>query len=236
MGIGPTAAEPVDIIKNLPFWANFVHHLRNSIGTISSVADFCRSYPVDQDKLLSIFAHIGNSAQKAMIHVDEFTRLLRPLQVRTRVLPLEEWLRPIVALHPINAAAGVAVKWHAAKGRCEVRADPVWLQRAVWAVLDNCLDAMPEGGVLTVKIGKAGRKVRLGFSNTGAAIAPSVRHQAWEPFFTTKADKIGSGLTWVRKIANSHHCRFGLQSSPKGGVETWLEFPPTGGRRRHGRA
>lgn len=217
--------EPRDVIEDLDFWSHFIHHLRNTVGTISSVADFCRSYPVDPEKLLSIFTHIANSAQNSMIHVDEFAQLLRPLKVRPRPLALEPWLRLILPLHPVSRAVGVTVNWEVSRGGCEVKADPVRLERVVWAVLDNSLDAMAQGGVMTVRIGAEGGKLRLGFGNTGPAIPAAIRHHIWEPFFTTKADRMGIGLSWVRKIAMAHGCLFGVRSHPRGGVETWLQWP-----------
>jgi signal transduction histidine kinase len=78
----------------------------------------------------------------------------------------------------------------------------------VWTnLIDNAIDAMDEGGTLTISVGKEGECVCARVCDTGHGIPEYVRKSMFDPFFTTKAmgEGTGLGLDIVHRIVTQQH-------------------------------
>jgi signal transduction histidine kinase len=100
------------------------------------------------------------------------------------------------------------------------------LSHAIMNLCVNALDAMPEGGTLTIRswLGPKG-EVRLGVQDTGAGMPPEVAKRAMEAFFTTKLAGTGLGLPLVAATLKAHGGRVELNSQPGMGTAVLLVFP-----------
>jgi PAS domain S-box-containing protein len=98
----------------------------------------------------------------------------------------------------------------------------VWMNLAV-----NGADAMPEGGVLTVRSGLDGDVVWFSVSDTGHGIADDIRDRIFEPFFTTKGDSSGTGLglAVVHGIVTKHGGEVEVKSEPGQGATFKVILP-----------
>jgi len=108
-----------------------------------------------------------------------------------------------------------------------VRADPALLRHVLGNLISNAVDAMPEGGCLTVRVGRQNGTVALAVSDTGVGMAPEQRRRAFEPFYTTKPRGKGTGLGLAisREIANALRGRIEVESTPGQGSTFTLTFP-----------
>jgi len=91
----------------------------------------------------------------------------------------------------------------------------------------NALEAMKDGGVLTVRAApdeQTGERIVLSVEDTGPGIPPEVRAQVFDPFFTTKEAGTGLGLSIVRKIIDQHAGDIRLESEVGKGtiVRVWI--------------
>jgi signal transduction histidine kinase len=128
-------------------------------------------------------------------------------------------------------SARIAVKKELAPNLPKIRGRAGELQQAVMQLLTNAKDAMPEGGTLTIKTDVLdGKLVRLTIEDTGQGLNPAHKERAFEPFFTTRADKghKGMGLAVVQRIVQDHQGRVVLDSAGLGkGCTARLSFPAT---------
>lgn len=89
-----------------------------------------------------------------------------------------------------------------------VLADPTYLKQVLWNILQNAVQAMPEGGELTITLepttDERGEFFRASFKDTGEGIPEAVRERVFEPFFTTKQGGTGLGLPTVYRIVTEH--------------------------------
>ena len=83
-------------------------------------------------------------------------------------------------------------------------------------VVKNAIEASGGGGAVTVRIPKSARPCTLIVENTGDPIDPEVANRLFTPFFTTKENGQGIGLTVVQEILSRHGFAFGLESAPDG--------------------
>jgi signal transduction histidine kinase len=86
-----------------------------------------------------------------------------------------------------------------------VRGYPAELNQVWTNLLDNAIDASPEGGRLTVEAAPAEDGVQVGIENEGGPIPPEVLARIWEPFFTTKSHGTGLGLDIVKRLVQARH-------------------------------
>jgi PAS domain S-box-containing protein len=98
------------------------------------------------------------------------------------------------------------------------------LRQVVINLLVNALDAMPESGTLSVKVGPARSSVFIEIGDTGPGIDPSILPEIFDPFFTTKEAGTGLGLSIVRKIVDQHGGHIDIDSTPGRGTRVRVEL------------
>jgi CheY-like chemotaxis protein len=110
------------------------------------------------------------------------------------------------------------------------------LREALTNLVFNAVDAMPEGGTLTLTTGEVAQPrgagdaspqaVRLEVSDTGVGMDPETKRRCFEPFFTTKGERgTGLGLAMVYGIVQRHSGDIELDSPPGGGTTVRIVLP-----------
>ncbi|HBG08326.1 MAG TPA: hybrid sensor histidine kinase/response regulator [Geobacter sp.] len=120
-----------------------------------------------------------------------------------------------------------------------IEADEGQMNQAFNNVIINALQAMPDGGTLSIKgenvtLGDhngaslaAGDYVRLSFSDQGAGIAPEDQQRIFDPYFTTKAGGTGLGLASVHSIVSRHNGKIEVDSTLGKGTTFTFYLPST---------
>ncbi|BDG59595.1 diguanylate cyclase domain-containing protein [Caldinitratiruptor microaerophilus] len=111
-----------------------------------------------------------------------------------------------------------------------VTAHPALLRQAFSFLLENALDAMPGGGLILLDWTAEEDGVRLDVIDSGPGIDPEVQGRVFEPFFTTRPDRLGVGLTLCQAIVRAHGGTVRLGAGVAGGVRASVFLP----RRRPG--
>jgi signal transduction histidine kinase len=100
------------------------------------------------------------------------------------------------------------------------------LRDAIINLIFNAVDAMPQGGTLTLRTRAEGEAVLLEVSDTGIGMTEEVRRSCFEPFFTTKGEQgTGLGLAMVFSIAQHHSGTIDIASEPGKGTTFTLRLP-----------
>ena len=108
-----------------------------------------------------------------------------------------------------------------------VNADSGRIEQVILNVLVNAMEAMPEGGTLTIRLSKEDisdqEGVRIEISDTGHGIPDDLRGRIFDPYFSTKSNGTGMGLALSEKIVRQHNGVLDIDSSPAGtNVIVWL--------------
>jgi len=108
-------------------------------------------------------------------------------------------------------------------------ADARQLKQACLNLIINAIDAMPDGGHLTVGIAQEDDYTVISITDTGEGIAPDMMERVFTPFVTTKASGTGLGLAKVFSIMDSHDGRIECVSDKGAGATFNLYIPAHGG-------
>jgi signal transduction histidine kinase len=108
--------------------------------------------------------------------------------------------------------------------------DSFLLQEAFMSLIQNALDAMPDGGTLRVQTRRADTRksprVAVEIADTGIGMSESsLETELFQPFSTTKESGLGLGLYTTRQIVALHSGRITVKSSPGAGTTVTIVFP-----------
>ena len=122
----------------------------------------------------------------------------------------------------------------------KIKADTGQMEQIILNLTVNAVDAMPNGGTLTIKTqnktvphnagdlpteSRPGKFIYLSFHDSGEGIDNKIIPQIFEPFFTTKAKGTGLGLSVVYGIVKQHNGWIDVHSEPGGGTTFGIYFP-----------
>jgi signal transduction histidine kinase len=105
-----------------------------------------------------------------------------------------------------------------------VSADPEQITRVLRNLVLNAIDAMPNGGALTVKTTAIPDGAQLEISDTGQGLTPEECERLFTPYYTTKTHGTGLGLAIVQSVISDHHGRISVESEKGKGATFRIEL------------
>ena len=205
--------------------AQLVHVLRNPITSIGGAA-----------RILSKKIHDEKSLEFVKMIVNETTRLESTLQDLFSFVqqPAEE--KKCVELYPLIRKTLMLIQPALEKQSIEVNLDlpdpePVLeidvqqIRKMLLHLVKNGVEAMPDGGILTIGVQYKNSWITITIADTGMGLPESAQGKATDPFFTTKTYGTGLGLTFVEKIIEFHGGNFSLTKKSDGGMEARVSIP-----------
>jgi len=201
------------------------HEVNNSVGAVRSLLESSLRYAPqvgeadreDFTSALTIASGRIDSLNRFMSAFADVVRIPAPQKSRARVAELVE--RVAALLRPELEQRTVRLELDLAD-RGEYDVDVSQIEQVVLNVFRNALDAIGRDGSMQVSF----RDGVLSIRDSGPGIAESIRSELFTPFFTTKRDGRGLGLTIVHDILANHGLPFALTNRQEGGAEFTIEF------------
>ena len=153
----------------------------------------------------------------------------RPVRVNELVLSV---LRVFQA--QLTANNRIHVRTELAPDLPEISADPDLLHRALSNLVLNAIDAMPQGGELTLRTaaldgasaqGATPDRVVISVSDTGSGLTPEACARLFTPYYTTKQHGTGLGLAIVQSVVSDHGGKISVESTKENGSTFHIELP-----------
>jgi len=109
-----------------------------------------------------------------------------------------------------------------------ISADPDLLHRAISNLVLNAIDAMPQGGELTVRTQASGEHVEVSVADTGTGLTEEECSRIFTPYYTSKQHGTGLGLAIVQSVVSDHGGRISVESGREKGTTFRIELPIDG--------
>jgi len=230
-------AQKMEIMGRLA--AGVVHDFRNQLIVIQGYYRLLLRGLAGDSPVRAYATEIGHAAENAGQLVQRLLRFCQGHAPRPQTVDLNQVLGDLVA--PLLRLIDQRVRlWVTPSDKsCRVLADPTMLEQAIMNLVVNSCDAMPEGGILTIRSAVAGLPpdspsappgVLLAIKDTGLGMDEATRRQALQAFFTTKPPGQGTGLGLPMVADFMKECggRVEIDSRPGCGTEVRLWFPVPG--------
>lgn len=213
--------------------AEIVHEIKNPLASMSGAVELLRSDLGESPLQVRLADIVSREIERVNHLVTNFLWLAKGAQkTRPCAVNLTEAVQEVLELvqtHEKYRPAHVIQRDFALAA--QVWMDPDHFRQILFNILINGLEAMPDGGELSIatmrsQIGADGPlEVRLDISDTGAGIPPEAMEQIFEPFFTTKEKGTGLGLSIVYQLVDQAGGRISVQSHPEQGSTFSMFFP-----------
>ncbi len=157
---------------------------------------------------------------------NEFLRAVRPTLPSMDTVRIQEVLADVVRFmrHEIEDR-GVRVEASLPDQLPVIRGDVAQLKQVFFNVLKNALQAMSDGGLITVECRASNDFVEIHFTDTGKGISQENLGRILEPYFTTRAGGTGLGLLIVERIVRAHGGEIGIESEEGVGTTVSVRLP-----------
>ena len=178
------------------------HEFNNDLQAMLATTRLLAAQRGDDAAFGVTLGKIEDAIKRGARHTRQLLVFARQDVAKLEPVDLNEVIASAAGLLANFAPASVQLKVEQAAGAIEVEGDRGRLEQVLANLAVNAVDAMPGGGVLTVRTGRDGAFARLEVVDTGVGIPEEVRRRLFEPFFTTKKGGTGLGLSVTHGIVS----------------------------------
>jgi signal transduction histidine kinase len=176
---------------------------------------------VFRESSATLLAELANLKQ-IIGRFSDFAKM--PAPVKQQVNMNELAAEAVKLLEPQLARASVECRMELDPAVKPVLADPEQMTRAIRNLALNAIDAMPGGGVITIRTQSLDPGVRLQISDTGQGLTPEECARLFTPYYTTKTHGTGLGLAIVQSVVSDHGGRISVESEPGKGASFRIDL------------
>jgi len=207
--------------------ATVAHEIRNPLGGIRGFATLLHRDLQTQPQLQEMAQHIIEGADHLSQFVTNVLNYSRPAQAHFEPTELNALLDELRTHVQADSSLEPHTRLVCLPSASPVVAlvDPHLLQSAVLNLVVNAIQAMPEGGELTLSVKQQEDRAILQVTDTGEGIPSENLSQLFTPFFTTRPKGNGFGLAEVKKIVQAHSGTIDVKSKLGYGTTFTLNLP-----------
>lgn len=204
------------------------HEVNNTVGGILPLLNTVKAVCGNEElaEVTDACAERGVSLSRFITRYADLVRLPAPVMAPVDLNAMSRGMLPF--WESMASASGVEIRLEESAGPVVVMADTMLMEQVMVNIIKNSIESVEsarrEGGFVEVTV--SGDPGGLTVTDNGGGITPEVSEHLFTPFYTSKKDGNGIGLTLVSEILRAHGCRFSLRTSPDALTRFRLHFPP----------
>lgn len=206
------------------------HEVNNSVGAVNSLLHSCLNYKGQlRSEDRKDFVHAVQVSILRNDHLNAFmknfadvVRLPVPAFAACNLKKLLEGI--VLLMKPESQKRKISWRWDIQAPLEKVMMDKNQMEQVFVNVLKNAMEAIGENGTITIRLGKIDGRGFVIIEDTGRGIASEARANLFTPFFTTKENGQGIGLTIVQEILSRHGFEFSLEALASGPTQFSIHF------------
>jgi PAS domain S-box-containing protein len=214
--------------------ARLAHEIRNPLSSITLNIDLLgdeiqtlgRQRAGADEEARSLLRSIDSEVRRIQRVAEDYLQFARmPKPRRTRISLNDTIAQGISFMDSLFAATGVTVETDLDHSLPPIDGDEGQLWQAVLNIVRNAIEAMPNGGTLTLRTSRTRTGIALTISDTGKGMPEEELQQIFKPFFSTKPSGTGLGLPLVQQVVAEHGGTVRCDSTPGQGTTFIIELP-----------
>jgi signal transduction histidine kinase len=201
--------------------ATFAHEVANPLSAIFGALQFIKSElegkHLNSPVLTTTVLGAIQEVDRLCLLLNEFRALALPQHLDLQSTDIKEVIEEVLAIQMrIYAAAGCSVRLEFENDLPPVTLDTAKMKQVILNLCNNAIEAMPEGGCLTLKSYHSGQAIVLEIGDTGVGVPEDM--DVFELFKTTKIGGTGLGLPIVQQIISAHNGTINYTTAPGHGT------------------
>jgi signal transduction histidine kinase len=198
------------------------HEIKNPLNFISLAIDQLRARYAgqlsrDREHFLHQLGMMKDEIRRLVELIQSFLHYGKPIELHPAPTDVRQLVRGVLELSESKVRSqGIKVVESGADVAALLNVDAEKLRTCFINVVANAVQAMPDGGELTVDFARDNGCLKVIFRDTGVGIDPDVARHVFEPFFTTKREGIGLGLFLSRAIVEKHGGNIAIKPNERG--------------------
>ncbi|HID70575.1 MAG TPA: response regulator [Desulfobacterales bacterium] len=217
------AAERYSVLGHMS--AQLVHAIRNPITSIGGIARLLAKKSTDEKnlKFLDMMIMESSKIESTLDDLFSFVSDHKPNKHNQPLYPLIR--KSIMLFYGSMKKQSIAYHPNLPPPEPELFIDAKLIKQMLLHLIKNALEAMPDGGTLSISCREEKDNVLISIKDSGNEIGESNINRVTDPFFTTKTYGTGMGLTLVEKIIAEHQGKFALKYNDDGGMTAQIILP-----------
>jgi signal transduction histidine kinase len=200
--------------------ATVAHDLRGPLGQIVQSIQMAKQDPNLTLRMLKLVEENATRSLKMIADWRSSTREIVPQPVPTDLGGLVNHV-----LQGTTIPDNVEVTPIMGEGLDSISIDPDIMHRVIDNLVKNAVEAMPDGGKLTIEAKRGDDGAVLSISDTGLGIPEEVRERIFTPLYTTKAGGMGLGLTYCKRAVEAHGGTLSFETETGKGTTFTITLP-----------
>lgn len=205
--------------------ASLAHEIRNPLTAIKMLVESglrdSRPRPMSKESLLVVHREVERLEQT----VQELLDFARPPTLKQSITPLSVMIDRAVELVNVRAKRQQVAIQVVGRVDAKVDVDEGQMRGVFVNLLLNSLDAMPNGGTISIRIECIEAAIRIHVMDSGPGISESAMDSIFLPFSSTKSTGTGLGLSICKRIIELHQGTIVAKNQPQGGAELVVTLP-----------
>ena len=225
-------AERLGVVGSMA--AQVAHEIRNPLGSISLNLDligeelqaFANSDGSSTAECQVLLREMRSQVLRIRQVLQEYLRFARmPKSARTAVSLVGFLEEKLKFVQPLLDQKHVELRTTLDPNLPPVYVDAEQLWEAILNLISNALDAMPDGGNLTVSAQRHGAEALVSISDNGLGMTEEEARHLFVPFFTTKSDGTGLGLAYTQRVVSEHGGKINCATARGKGSTFRIQLP-----------
>ena len=212
--------------------AGIAHEIRNPLSGINIYLNTLKKLQNKdggEEKVKQIIGQIQSASHKIESVIRRVMDFAKPGEPRLALIDLNQPITEAINLCAVTMRkSGISLESALSEALSPCKADSTLIEEMALNILNNAADAMKTmetGKKIVVTSNVEDKSVVLTFSDSGPGIAPEVKDKIFDPYFTTKSDGTGIGLSLSHRIVTDHGGSLTVADSDLGGAEFRIEIP-----------
>lgn len=208
--------------------AGLAHEIRNPLGAMRGAIQVMQSNTPPESNQAKLMEIIMRESDRLNKIITNFLTYARPRMNNFSDIDLRESINDTMTLlkHSPDIQANHILESEIPEEPINISADPTQLKQIFWNLARNSVQAMPNGGKLSLKVQKPTvNRVQIIFSDTGCGMSPEQVEQLFEPFSNSTTGGTGLGLSIVYQIIRDHNGTINVRSLEGEGTTITIELP-----------
>src|SRR2546426_1069896 len=195
--------------------ANIAHEIRNPLASLTGAIEVLTGTAAAGEARERLSQIVVRESERLNQIITNFLEYARPAPLAFQAVNVAGALEGVLLLLEHRGAASGLKIVRAFSSPLVWRVDPEQFRQVLWNLCLNAVEAMPQGGELSVgATAVPGQKLEVWVTDSGHGIAPDDLTHVFEPFFSTKPGGTGLGLSLVHRIVQEHGGEGDVRSTP----------------------